>query len=176
MALDGATLYCLAREIRAHVGERVDKISQPSREEVILTLRGKEGGGRLLLCASAASPRIHFTKVPVENPSSPPMFCMLLRKHIGSGKLTAVRQQGLERILYLDFEAVNEMGDLVIVTLAMEIMARHSNLIFLNQGGENFRRHQEGGRHHVRRTAGPSRHDVSASSSPRTDRLVSVFP
>ena len=136
MALDGATLYCLAREIRAHVGERVDKISQPSREEVILTLRGKEGGGRLLLCASAASPRIHFTKVPVENPSSPPMFCMLLRKHIGSGKLTAVRQQGLERILYLDFEAVNEMGDLVIVTLAMEIMARHSNLILLNQEGK----------------------------------------
>ena len=136
MALDGATLYCLAREIRAHVGERVDKISQPSREEVILTLRGKEGGGRLLLCASAASPRIHFTKVPVENPSSPPMFCMLLRKHIGSGKLTAVRQQGLERILYLDFEAVNEMGDLVIVTLAMEVMARHSNLILLNQEGK----------------------------------------
>ena len=132
MALDGATLYCLAREIRAHVGERIDKISQPSREEVILTLRGKEGGGRLLLCAGAASPRIHFTKISVENPSSPPMFCMLLRKHLSTAKLVGVRQLDSDRVLFLDFETVNELGDLVIITIAAEIMGRHSNIIIIN--------------------------------------------
>lgn len=72
-----------------------------------------------------------MTEAEVENPKSPPMFCMLLRKHLGSGKLTAVRQDGFERILFFDFDATNEMGDYVSLTLAVEIMGRRSNLILI---------------------------------------------
>ncbi len=72
----------------------------------------------------------------VDNPMTPPMFCMLLRKHLGGGKLTAIRQDGLERIIYLDFECINELGDIVTVTLACEIMGKYSNIIVINNEGK----------------------------------------
>jgi len=134
MALDGVFLSRLKNEIEeAAIGARVDKISQPSREELILTLRWRGGGGKLLLCASPQGPRVHFTGDAPENPKAPPMFCMLLRKHLGGAKLVAVRQIGLDRILHLDFQAQNELGDPVVITLVAEIMGRHSNLIVLDQ-------------------------------------------
>ena len=77
---------------------------------------------------------MHITENSVDNPQTPPMFCMLLRKRLGSGKLTDIRQDGLERILFLDFECVNELGDMVTVTLACEIMGRCSNLIIICDG------------------------------------------
>ena len=134
MALDGVFLSIIKTEIeQTALGGRVDRISQPSREEVIFSLRCKGGGCKLLLSANADSPRIHFTETGVENPKTPPMFCMLLRKHLNSGKLIQVRQMGLDRILHLIFESVNEMGDLVQVTVAVEIMGRHSNIILIDQ-------------------------------------------
>ena len=136
MAFDGAYLFCIARELRGALGAHVEKIHQPAREELLLALRWRGGAGKLLLSASAASPRIQFTAQSPENPKAPPMFCMLLRKHLGSGKLVGVRQEGLERILYLDFEATNEMGDLVTLTLAVEIMGRHSNIILCDGTGK----------------------------------------
>ncbi len=136
MALDGIFLSCIKRELKEAVGSRIDKIHQPSREEVVITLRHRGGNAKLLISVGADSPRLHFTGVTLENPKAPPMFCMLLRKHLGAGKLTAVRQQGLDRVLFLDFETVNELGDLVTVTLAVEIMGRHSNLIVINQAGK----------------------------------------
>ena len=100
-----------------------------------MTLRFKGGNEKLLISVGADSPRVHFTRVALENPKTPPMFCMLLRKHLGSGKLIAVRQFEMDRILYLDFETINELGDMVVVTLAVEIMGRHSNLIIVGQDG-----------------------------------------
>ncbi len=137
MALDGAFLYLTAAELREVLlsGEnpcRVEKIAQPSREELMITLRLRGGSRKLLFSANANSPRLHFTELSLENPKQPPMFCMLLRKHIGSGKLTAVRQNGLDRVLTLDFETINELGDSVTVSLVTEIMGRHSNLILVN--------------------------------------------
>lgn len=136
MALDGAYLYELKHEIETiALGARVDKIHQPSREELMIALRAKGGAYKLLLSAGANSPRIHFTSVALENPKQPPMFCMLMRKHLGNGRLVAVRQIGLDRILHLDFEATNEMGDTVVLTVAVEIMGRHSNIILMDGDG-----------------------------------------
>lgn len=141
MALDGVFLSVIAKEIESNVlNARVEKISQPSKEEIIISLRYKNENGtgskKILLSANANSPRIHFTNITLENPQSPPMFCMLLRKHLNTGRLVAIRQNGLDRILSLDFETVNELGDLTINTLIIEIMGRHSNIILVNQEGK----------------------------------------
>lgn len=137
MALDGIFLASLKREIEeTALGSRVDKIYQPSKEEIVIGLRFRGGSVKLFISASANSPRIHFTKISLENPKTPPMFCMLLRKHLSTAKLVAVRQLGSDRILFLDFETVNELGDLVTMTIAVEIMGRHSNIILVNQDGK----------------------------------------
>ncbi|MBR2283628.1 MAG: NFACT family protein [Ruminococcus sp.] len=135
MALDGAFLYAVRRELEPLIGGRVEKIHQPSREEIVISLRTREGGKKLFISANAGSARVHITEKSVDNPQTPPMFCMLLRKHLGSGKLVGVRQDGLERILFLDFECVNELGDVVTITLACEIMGRCSNLIVISPEG-----------------------------------------
>ena len=136
MALDGAFLACLRRELIAALPDaRVDKIYQPEREELILALRYRGGAERLYLSAQAAAPRIHFTKEPPENPAQPPMFCMLLRKRLTGGRLAAIRQEGFERALYLDFDCISELGDPVRLTLAVEIMGRHSNVILVGPDG-----------------------------------------
>lgn len=135
MALDGAFLYAVKKELEPLIGGRVDRIHQPSREEIVIALRTRQGAKKLYISANAGSARVHITEKQVDNPQVPPMFCMLLRKHLGSGRLTAVRQDGLERILFLDFECVNELGDVVTVTLACEIMGRCSNLIVIGSDG-----------------------------------------
>ncbi|MDD6174972.1 MAG: NFACT RNA binding domain-containing protein [Firmicutes bacterium] len=136
MAFDGAFLSQIKKEIEQQaLGAKVDKVHQPSREEIVLVLRGKGTGGKLMLSARANSPRIHFTAVLPENPPAPPMFCMLLRKRLTSGKLTAIRQPGLERVLLLDFACINELGEAVTNTLAIEIMGRYSNIILIDEQG-----------------------------------------
>lgn len=136
MALDGAFLSCLKDELTAALPDaRVDKIHQPSKEELIVSLRHRNGTEKLYLSARANSPRVHFTSIPLENPASPPMFCMLLRKRLTGGRLVEIRQQGLERALYFDFDCVDELGDIVRLTLAVEVMGRHSNIILIDGGG-----------------------------------------
>ncbi len=136
MALDGLTLHFIKEEISAAaVGCRVEKVHQPSREELVLVLRGRNGAHKLLISARANSPKIHFTAFPPENPAKPPMLCMLLRKHLTSALLTNVRQEGLERVLFLDFDATNEIGEPVKFTLCTEIMAQYSNIILINEQG-----------------------------------------
>ena len=135
MALDGAFLNIIKSEMSFLIGGRVEKIHQPSREEIVISLRTKQGSHKIFISANAGSARIHISKIVVDNPNVPPMFCMLLRKHLGSGKLVNIRQDGLERILFLDFECVNELGDVVIITLACEIMGRCSNIVIINQEG-----------------------------------------
>ncbi len=136
MALDGAMLHLIKKEIEeGAVGAKVDKIFQPAREMLILAMRGKNQNRKLLLSASANSARIHFTEYPVENPAQPPMLCMLLRKKLCGARLASVEQAGLERVLLLRFDAHNELGDEITLTLAVEIMGRHSNLILVDERG-----------------------------------------
>lgn len=135
MALDGAFLYAVKSELEILIGGRVDKIYQPSREEIVISLRTVKGGYRLLASASAGSARAHITESQIDNPMSPPMFCMLLRKRLGGGKLVDIRQDGLERILFFDFSCTNELGDPVTITLACEIMGKYSNIIVINGDG-----------------------------------------
>ncbi len=136
MALDGAFLSCLRQELTDNLPEaRIDKIHQPGREELLIALRFKGGNRKLYLSAGANAPRIHFTTNAPENPAQPPMFCMLLRKRLTGGRLAAIRQEGLERALYLDFDCISELGDPVRLTLAVEIMGRHSNIILIGPDG-----------------------------------------
>ena len=135
MALDGAFLYAVKTELEVLKGGRVDKIHQPSREEIIINMRTRNGAKKLYMTSSADSARVHITEMNVDNPKVPPMFCMLLRKHLSGGKLIDIRQDGLERILFFDFECINELGDRVVITIACEIMGRHSNIIIINQEG-----------------------------------------
>lgn len=132
MALDGVFLRLVKNQLESLIGGRVDKIHQPSREEILLTIRTREGAFRLLFNTGSGNARVHVTKAEIENPKTPPMFCMLMRKHLSSGKLIDIRQDGFERILYFDFDSANEMGDICRFTLAIEIMGRHSNLILIN--------------------------------------------
>lgn len=135
MALDGAFLWTVKKELESLIGGRVEKIHQPSREELVIAIRTRQGSKKVYISANAGSARVHITEKTIDNPQTPPMFCMLMRKLLGSGKLVAVRQDGLERILFLDFECINELGDLVTITLASEIMGRCSNLIVINGEG-----------------------------------------
>ena len=134
MALDGAFLFAVKNELTQLIGGRIEKIHQPSREEIIISIRTRQGSKKLYISANTGSARVHITEKNVDNPQTPPMFCMLLRKRLGNGKLIAIRQDGLERILFLDFECVNEIGDIVVITLACEIMGRCSNLIIVSDG------------------------------------------
>ena len=136
MALDGVFLNQVKNELTPLIGGRVDKIHQPSREELLITLRTRDGAYRLLFNTGAGTARVHATKADIDNPKVPPMFCMLMRKQLSSGKLTDIRQDGFERILYFDFDSSNELGDICRLTLAAEIMGRHSNLILIDGSGK----------------------------------------
>lgn len=135
MSLDGAFLHLVKEELKPLIGARVDKVYQPSREEIVLSLRTfRDGAKKLILSANSVSARINLTEAAFDNPQQPPMFCMLMRKHLCGGKLLDIRQDGLERIIYLDFECTNEIGDIVTNTLIAEIMGRHSNIILVRDG------------------------------------------
>lgn len=133
MSLDGAYLHCIVQEMHEKklIGARVDKIHQPSRDEIIITLRTFGGAEKILLSAESSSARICLTSCAPENPQQPPMFCMLMRKALSGGKLTGISQDGLERIINFDFECTNEIGDLCECRIAAEIMGKYSNIILL---------------------------------------------
>lgn len=136
MALDGIFLHHIKNEISAFaVGARVEKIHQPSKEELVFSLRSREGAKKMLVSARADSARIHFTEFPPENPAKPPMLCMLFRKHLLSAKITDIEQDGLERILIIGFDSTNELGDPVHFSLIVEIMGRYSNVILVDENG-----------------------------------------
>lgn len=136
MALDGMMLHHIAGELKkTALGARVYQIYQPNRDEILIHLRTREGNKKLLVSTRANSPRVNFTEYSVENPASPPMLCMLLRKRLGGGKLLDIRQSGLDRILFFDFECTNELGDKVMLTLVVEIMGKYSNIIFTDENG-----------------------------------------
>lgn len=130
MPLDAVCLTGVVRELReALLDLRIEKVQQPARDQVILTLRGNR---RLLLCAGASQARVHLTALGRENPAQPPMFCMLLRKHLTGGRLTAIDQPPAERVVILTVSMVDELGEPGRRRLVAECMGRRSNLILLD--------------------------------------------
>ena len=136
MALDAALLELTARELKQRLADaRIDKIFEPTRDEVVLHLRTRTESHRLLVSARSGSARVCITQETFENPAAPPSFCMLLRKHFSGGRLVDVRVIPGERIAFFDFACTNEMGDSVCNTLAAELMGRYSNIVLV-QGGK----------------------------------------
>ena len=137
MPLDALCLSGVVHELNtALAGAKVDKIYQPGRDEIVLALRSSsQGNVRLLLSANPSHPRLYLTQLPLENPDKPPMFCMLLRKHLSGARLLRVEQAHLERVAFLRFEALNELGDRVERKLALEAISHHANLLLLDGEG-----------------------------------------
>ena len=134
MALDGFFLHKIKNEIEKYaLGSRVERVYQPSRDEVVLYFRKRTEAYRLLFSIRADSARVQFITDTPDNPAVPPMLCMLLRKHLCGSVLTSVRQQELDRVLYLDFSGTNEIGDKTSLSLCTELMGKHSNLILLRE-------------------------------------------
>lgn len=133
MALDGITIAALRKEFEERLaGSRIYKIAQPEKDELLLTLKTSDGQCRLLISADASLPFLYLTDTNKESPAQAPGFCMLLRKHLQNGRIAAIRQPSLERILMFDIDHLNEMGDMCRKTLVVEIMGKHSNIIFLD--------------------------------------------
>ncbi len=134
MAFDGAFLHKLIEELNIAVDSHIDKIYQPSRDELVFVVRKKGFVKRLYVSAKPGSARLHFTENRYENPQTPPNFCMLLRKYLSSARLVEISQPSLERIVALKFSASNEMGDLVTLTLICELIGNKTNLILTKDG------------------------------------------
>lgn len=131
MAFDAGMLACAVAEIReTATGGRIEKIYQPERDEVVIQLRTTLGGRRILINAGSNNPRICYSALPKENPAVPPMFCLLLRKRLGGGKLASIEQLGFERVVRLGFDCRDEMGFECRKYLIAEVMGKYSNLIF----------------------------------------------
>lgn len=134
MAFDAGMLCCALSEIRkTALGARIEKIYQPERDEILLQMRSFEGGKKLLINAGSNNPRIGFCEIPKENPQNPPMFCMLLRKHLQGAKLVEIEQADFDRIAFLGFETRDEMGFECKKYLIAELMGKYSNLIFADE-------------------------------------------
>lgn len=136
MSFDGITIANVVKEMNdTLLGCRIYKIAQPESDELILTIKGSCGQKRLFISADASLPLIYFTETNKPSPMTAPGFCMLLRKHLQNGRIVAITQPGLERIIHIDIEHLDEMGDLCRKTLIVEIMGKHSNIIFCNENG-----------------------------------------
>ncbi len=136
MAFDGTVIANIVYDMkRLLIGGRIYKIYQPESDELLLVIKNQKDTHRLLLSASASLPLVYFSSENKQNPMTAPNFCMLLRKHISNGRIVDVSQPGLERIVEISVEHLNEMGDLCKKKLLVEIMGKHSNIIFLDDKG-----------------------------------------
>ena len=133
MAFDGITIACITKELQTLLtGGRIVKIAQPESDALLLTIRSGQGNYRLFLSASASLPLLYLYPETMTSPMTAPNFCMLLRKHIQNGRILQITQPGLERIVRMEIEHLNEMGDLCRKSLLIEIMGKHSNIIFMD--------------------------------------------
>ena len=133
MAFDGVTIANIVYELNQELaGSRLYKIAQPEEDELLLTFKTKDGQKKLFLSADASLPLIYLTAESKPSPMTAPNFCMLLRKHLQNARVIAIRQPGLERIVQMELEHLDEMGDLCRKELIIEIMGKHSNIIFCN--------------------------------------------
>ena len=133
MAFDGITIASIIKELNdTLLGGRIYKIAQPEADELLLTVKVNGGQKRLFICAGASLPLIYLTDNNKPSPMTAPSFCMLLRKHLQNARITGISQPGLERIVQIEMEHLNELGDLCSKKLIVEIMGKHSNIIFVN--------------------------------------------
>ncbi len=134
MALDGISIHALVYEFNQNLlNGKINKISQPEREELLITINTQNGNKRLLISANASLPFMYLTADNKPAPAQAPGFCMLLRKHIGAGRIIEISQMGLERAVRFKIQHLNEMGDITFKYLYVEIMGKHSNIIFCNE-------------------------------------------
>jgi len=135
MSMDGLSLLAVTHELQLLVGGKVDKIQQPERDALLLTIRAGGSNYKLLLCAHAENGRVQLTQAQYPNPLTPPAFCMLLRKRLVGGRIQSITQPGLDRVSRIEIQVQNELGDLVEYALVTELMGRHSNIIAVNEKG-----------------------------------------
>lgn len=134
MAFDGITVSAIKAEIENKIlGGRIDKVYQPEKDEIILGIRSMGQAYKLLLTSNASNPKFHFTQTNPNNPMTPPLFCMVMRKHLQSGKIIKIEQPDFDRILNIYVESLNELGDYSVKKLVLEIMGRHSNIILTDE-------------------------------------------
>jgi len=134
MPLDALALGAIANELNILLEDgKIEKVHQPERDELLLVIKTKSGLKKLVLSASSANARIHLTDEIKENPMTPPMFCMLLRKHLIGGRIDSVKRLGFERVVDFKISCHNELGDLTVKHIICETMGRNSNIIFLDQ-------------------------------------------
>lgn len=136
MPLDGSFIACLRNELNAAIDCHIDKIHIPSKNEFVFALRGKNFNKKLFISISPGCPRVSFTEAVFENPANPPMFCMLLRKHLASGRILSIDGIGAERIIIFKIQSTNEMGDRVINSLVLELLGQKTNLILVDGQGK----------------------------------------
>ena len=136
MAFDGITVAALTQELKNTLdGGRISKIAQPESDELLITIKTPQGQRRLYISASASLPLVYLTAENKPSPMTAPNFCMLLRKHIGNARIVGISQPRLERIINIQLEHLDELGDIRQKTLIIEIMGKHSNIIFCDESG-----------------------------------------
>ncbi|MDD4146253.1 MAG: NFACT family protein, partial [Clostridia bacterium] len=133
MSFDGIVLRAVTMELATKLsGARIDKIYQPAKQQIILTLRQKEASYKLLLSSLAQEARVHLVSQTTPNPPQPPVFCMVLRKHLEGGRILSFTQQNLDRVLEINCEVLDELGEKAQRKIIIEIMGKHSNILLLN--------------------------------------------
>lgn len=135
MSMDGLALYAVCCELQPLIGGKIDKVQQPDRDALLLSVRQGGQNHRLLLSAHAENGRVQLTEQSFVNPPEPPMFCMLLRRRLAGGRIVSIRQRELDRVLTIAVETHNELGDPIEVQLVTELMGKHSNIIFVLPDG-----------------------------------------
>ena len=136
MAFDGVFLHLLIKELDKIKDSKIDKIHQPSRDELVFLLRKSGFSGRLFISLKSGRARLHLTEERPENPDKPPMFCMLLRKHLTGAKITGITQENFDRVATIHLSALNELGDLVNFRLVCELISNQANLILVDENGK----------------------------------------
>ncbi|SDZ16871.1 Predicted component of the ribosome quality control (RQC) complex, YloA/Tae2 family, contains fibronectin-binding (FbpA) and DUF814 domains [Proteiniborus ethanoligenes] len=134
MSFDGVVVKSVVFELYNLLNNgRIEKVHQPEKDELILSIRSNNANYKLLISASSSNPRVYVTEEAKSNPMTPPMFCMLLRKHIQGGKIIDIYQSSMDRVLYFDIQSLDELGILATKTLIVEIMGKHSNIILIDK-------------------------------------------
>lgn len=136
MPLDSVTVSALCKELKKKVtGGKIDKVQQPERDTILLSIRSTGGNFRLSICGGVGNARVHITQASYENPQQPPMFCMLLRKHLVGARISGISQPERERIIIFELDAYDEMGSPVKKRLAVEMIGRGTNIILISEDG-----------------------------------------
>ncbi len=136
MAFDGITISALVKEFNQILSEgRLYKIAQPEKDELLLTFKANKSQYKMLISANASLPLIYFTQKTKQSPLTAPNFCMLLRKHLNNGRIVSITQPGLERIIDFEIQHLNDLGDIMTKHLIVELMGKHSNIIFTDDNG-----------------------------------------